>query len=264
MLSSTRQPSTGYRWTSSWRNRRSTRPMHSSLRRPRWPAPEPLDLGGLELAPPAGLEPLQGQSFIGGPVEVPHRVADRLAHPFHLPVATLVDRQLDLRRAETACPRGRGEAVLELDAADEPFERSVVGLAVDVDDIRLLDAVARVREPVRERSIVRQQDCAGRVRVETPDGNDALRQVDQVDDGRPSVRIPKGRDRFGRLVEEDVREPLRGDGLAVDVDGVAGPDEGVQPARLAVDADAPGLDELVGATPRRDAGARDVRIETHP
>ena len=57
----------------------------------------------------------------------------------------------------------------------------------------------------------------------------------------------------GGLVEQHVGEPLRRDRLAVDLDAVARLDERVQLPRLAVDAHAAGLDQLVGAAPRRDA-----------
>jgi hypothetical protein len=50
-------------------------------------------------------------------------------------------------------------------------------------------------------------------------------------------------------VEEDVREPLGRDGLPVDGDGVAGADERIEAAGLAVDADASRLDQLIGTPP---------------
>jgi hypothetical protein len=47
-----------------------------------------------------------------------------------------------------------------------------------------------VREPVRERAVVRQQERAGRVGVEPSDGDDPRLVPDEVDDGLPSPRIP--------------------------------------------------------------------------
>jgi len=90
-------------------------------------------------------------------MEAGHRVPDRLEHPLRLAVAALVERELEPAPAEASRSRGRGETVVELDALGEPAERVVVQLALDFDLVDLLDAVARVRKPVRELAVVREQ-----------------------------------------------------------------------------------------------------------
>ena len=115
-------------------------------------------------------------------------MAERLEHPPDLAVAALVDRQLDRARAEAAHAGGRGAAVLELDALFERADRFLGRLALDLGDVGLLDAVARVREPVRERPVVREQERARRVRVEAADRDDARLARHEVDDRRPSLR----------------------------------------------------------------------------
>src|SRR2546423_15188024 len=65
-----------------------------------------IDLEGLEPAPRAGLEPFERQVRVARTVQRLHAVADRLEHPFHLTVPSLVDRQLD-SRAVHALPLGR-------------------------------------------------------------------------------------------------------------------------------------------------------------
>ena len=102
-------------------------------------------------------------------------------------------------------------------------------------------------EAVRERPVVRQQERAGRIRVEPPDRDDALRDVDEVDHRRTPCGVARRRDRPHRLVQQDVGELLRADELPVDLDAILPLDEGVQLSRLAVDGDAAGLDQLVGA-----------------
>ena len=99
-------------------------------------------------------------------------MADGLEHPLHLAVASLVDRQLDPVAAEPPRARGCGAAVVELDALARAAQRIVVRLAVDLDHVDLLDAVPRVREPVRERAVVREQQRSGRVGVEAADRDD--------------------------------------------------------------------------------------------
>jgi hypothetical protein len=64
-------------------------------------------------------------------------------------------------------------------------------------------------------------------------------------------------------VQEDVGKRLELGGAAVDLDTVAGRDEGVQLPRLAIHLDATGLDQLVGAPPRSDSGAGEVGVQAH-
>ena len=49
----------------------------------------------------------------------------------------------------------------------------VARVGLDLDLVDLLDAVARVREAVRQRTVVRQQERARRVGVEATDRDDA-------------------------------------------------------------------------------------------
>ena len=125
-------------------------------------------------------------------MQTPHAVADRLEHPAHLPVATFVQRHLDGRAVEAADAGRRGAAVLELDAVRELAQLRVGRLAPELGDVDLVDLVLRMREPVRERAVVRQQQRAGRVGVEAADGDDARRVRRR---GRPPSGVPAGRSR---------------------------------------------------------------------
>ncbi len=120
-----------------------------------------------------------------------------------------------------------------------------------------------MREPVRELAVVREQKRAGRVGVESPDGDDACLVADEVDDRAPPVRIVRRRHDAGRLVEEHVGEGLRRERLAVELDGVVRLDERVELARLAVDEDAARLDQLVGLAPGGNSGPREVGVQAH-
>ncbi len=111
-------------------------------------------------------------------------------------------------RAEAPGLRRRGRAVVELDPSRSALQRVLAGVALDLGDVRLLDAVARVREPVGERAVVREQERSGRVRVEPPDRDDARLAGHELDDGRSSLRIARGRDDARRLVEQDVAQRL--------------------------------------------------------
>ena len=73
----------------------------------------------------------------------------------------------------------------------------------------------------------------------------------EADDRGAAVRIACGRDDSGRLVQQDVREPLRHEQPAVEIDDVTLLDEGVQLAAHAVHAHAPVL--ISSSAPLRDA-----------
>ncbi len=118
-------------------------------------------------------------------------------------------------------------------------------------------------EPVRERAVVRQQQRAGGVRVEAAYWHDALGDVHELDHGRPSLWIPRCRDRARRLVQEHVRQFLGRYQFTVDLDQVTGLDERVQPSRLTVHGHTAGLDQVVGGSPGGDAGPGEIGVEAH-
>jgi uncharacterized protein with GYD domain len=196
-------------------------------------------------------------------MEPDHRVADRGQHPLDLVLAALVDRELDPARPEPADARGRSRTVVQLDARAKPLERVVGGLALDLGLVDLLDLVARMREPVRELAVVGEQERSGRVGVQPPDGDDPRGMLDELDDGGPALWVAGGGDHARGLVEEHVGERLELDSPPVELDPVPGGDEGIELPRLAVDADAAGLDQLVGLAAGGDPGAREVGIEPH-
>jgi hypothetical protein len=197
-------------------------------------------------------------------VEVADPVADRLEHPLHLAVAPLVEHELDLRRRERAHARRRGDPVLEHDALGEPPQRDGRGRAVHVGDVDLLDPVLRVREPVRERAVVREQQRAGGVDVEAPDRDDARLVPDHVDHRSPPLRVARRRHDPLRLVEQDVPQPLHAHALAVHLHAVGGAHVGVELAARAVHRHAARFDQIVGRTAGGDTGPGEVRIQAHP
>src|SRR5262245_34804268 len=120
-----------------------------------------------------------------------------------------------------------------------------------------------MREPVRELAVVREQERAGRVRVQPSDRQHARFVLHEIDDDRPPMWISRGRDHPGRLVQEHVRERLGDEELPVEVDDVALLDERVQPSRDTVHTDAAPLDQLVCTPPGSDPGAGEVRVQAH-
>ena len=179
-------------------------------------------------------------------------MTDSRAHPLHLVLSALVQRELEQRpgapRANEAGPRGRRAPVVEIDPLPQPAQILGVGNAFDLRLVELLDAVARVSETVGELPVVREQERPGRVRIEPPDRHDPGSVADELDDGRPPVRVPGGRDDARGLVEEHVSERLEAHGPAVHRNPVARGHERREAGCLPVDRDPARADQLVGAT----------------
>ena len=169
-----------------------------------------LDLRRRQEPPRARRETPEREAAIGRPVERDDRVADRLDHAPHLAIAALVEDELDGRRRgpDERDLGGRRRAVVEHDAARERRQAARRGHPADRRVVGLLDAVARVHQPVRERTVVRQHERTGRVRVEPPDREHALRDADEPDDGRAPLRVVRRRDDTGGLVQEHVDRSL--------------------------------------------------------
>src|SRR3954447_2012550 len=101
-------------------------------------AAQPFDLRRGEAAMLARREPLEPERPEGDALELGDRVPDRVAHAPHLPLAPLVDRDLEQVGGEPLHPRRRGHAVVELDPAAQPLERGPAhGRAAD---LRAVDA----------------------------------------------------------------------------------------------------------------------------
>ena len=98
---------------------------------------------------------------------------------------------------------------------------------------------------MRQRAVVGQQQGAGGLDVEPPDGNDPRLVSDERDDGRSPLRVARCRHDARRLVQEHVAELLLRNAFPVHLDDVERLHERVQLARLTVHANAAGLDQLV-------------------
>ena len=120
-----------------------------------------------------------------------------------------------------------------------------------------------MREPVRERAVVREQERAGRVDVEPPDRNDPRLVLDELDDGRPAVRVARGRDHARGLVQEHVGELLPATGSPSTSTSSPGSTNVFSSPRLAVDLHPARLDQLVGLAARGDAGAGEEGVQPH-
>src|SRR5690606_18348503 len=105
------------------------------------------NLVGLERAPRARTKLRIAQRTDAGAHQPHDPMADRLAHPAHLPVAPLVDDDAQDVRLDERDLRRRGAPVVELDALAQLPHRAPRGTALDLGDVLLLDTEGRMGEP---------------------------------------------------------------------------------------------------------------------
>ena len=168
---------------------------------------------GLRQRPPRARRQADvGERADAGADESHDGVADRLAHPAHDPVATLVDDDLDRGRVAGATRLddpglgGRGAPVVEVDALAQGSDRGGRRGALDLGQVLLVDAVARVGEQVRELAVVREHEEALGVVVEAPDREHPRVVGHEIEDGAPALGIVRGRHHLPGLVEQVVDE----------------------------------------------------------
>ena len=200
-------------------------------------------------------------------LERDHRVADGLEHPPHLALAALVDGDLDAVGRESLHARGCRPPVVELDALAQRPQRVVAhGRAPHLGVVGARDLERGVREPVRERAVVGQQDEPGGVGVEPAHRVQPPGAGDERDDRRPALRVVGGRDHAARLVD-GVDGALAGRDahrLAVDLDRHAAVDIARRVAHeLAAHRHTAREHELLGGAPRGDTRVGEVLGEAH-
>ena len=160
--------------------------------------------------------------------------------------------------------RGRGRAVVQLDALAQAGQRRGVRDALDERLVGLVDAVAGVRQAVRQLAVGGEQQQPLAVAVEPPDVAQAGRRiVEQVEHRLAPALVRGGDEDASRLVQQQRaigRE--RGQRRAVDGDeaggGVGAPSEFGDGA---VDAHAALADQRLDAAAAAEAVAREDLLE---
>ena len=168
-------------------------------------------LGRAETAMRAGARSPSASGPKAIALQLEHRVADRLAHPPHLAVAALVDRQLELlgaaspRRARPARARRRGEAVLELRRRARSA-RSAASLGRAAADARAV-GLAGPRSGDGSSRFASSPSLVSRIspllsasRRPTGYSRSAARSPRAATHGRAAVRVARGRDDADGLV----------------------------------------------------------------
>ena len=150
-------------------------------------------VSGLE-AP--GASAAEGETTNGAADQPPHRMPDGVQHAPQLALATLVQHHAQPGAAAIAAQQlrlgGRGRAIVQLDALAQAGQRRVVRDALDERLVGLVDAVAGVRQAVRQLAVGGEQQQPLAVAVEPPDVPQAGRRVvEQVEHRLASALVPR-------------------------------------------------------------------------
>ena len=155
-------------------------------------------------------------------------------------------------------------AVVELDAFAEPAQRAARRLAFDLGEVLLLDAEARMGQPVREIAVVGEQQQSLGVLVEAPDREDPRLEGHEVRDAATTVRIAGRRHHAGGLVQQEVHEAgSRADRARrrLRCDPTAGSTLSPSVATRPLTRDDAVFDQLLAVTPAADAGLRENLLQ---
>ena len=136
--------------------------------------------------------------------------ANRGKHTAHLSVAPLMDDRLDhgtsILHAQYAQTCGSSSAVFEQDSTAQLFQSLCRDLSHHLCMVDLVDLIAWMEQPLRQCSIVRDEEQPLRIGIEPPHGIESRREIGQEIEHRfaPPI-IPRRREISARLVEKNIK-----------------------------------------------------------
>ncbi|WXH33701.1 hypothetical protein WA016_07711 [Myxococcus stipitatus] len=173
-----------------------------------------IDLALLQRAQLSGPQALDAHSGVGRAEQAHHRVAHRGAQALDEVRTALGHDNLQpgvlLGGLEHAHGHRRGHSIFQPDATAQLVQRGHIRLALHLRQIRARHLEARVRQLVRQRSIIREEQRAFRVVVQPAHGEQPLaRLLHVVGHRRPPLRVRQRRHHAHGLVEQEVRGFVR-------------------------------------------------------
>lgn len=128
-------------------------------------------------------------------------MTNSVTHSTYLAISPLMDREANDSGGKQRSLRRRREAILEFDPLSKSPKFGPGRRSVEMRDVLLLDSVGRMRQPMGERPVVRQQEESLGVHVESANREHTWFQRNKTDHGGPTLRIIGSRHNTSRLVE---------------------------------------------------------------
>ena len=215
-----------------------------------------------QLSPFAGRK-IEANIHDAHPLESEDLIAQVLAHPADLAVESLGKHDPEamvIYAFDLTLARDRAHNWY---TGRHAFDKRVGDGFVDAHDVFLFMVVARPQDLIDDVAVAGQQDEAFAGFVEAPDGENAFRIVDEINDIVLFPRSIRGANNSYRLVESEVNMlPARfGDGLPVYADFVVFRDLRTHLRDFPVNGHAVLLDQLIGFPARAKADLAQVLVD---
>ena len=196
-----------------------------------------------------------------------HPIPQHLAHAPDLSIASFGQDDAEPCGTEPVNPAGLGRTVENIDPLGHALDERLIEGMIDGYLIFSFMPVLGSENLVYNVSVVREQDEAGRVLVESTDGKYSLRVADFRDNVSSHMRLT-GRRHAYRLVILDIeRGRSPGNHLSVSRDHVVGTDLITQGGHPLIDGHATGFDQAIRLSPRAYAVVRkeliDAKLVSH-
>jgi len=176
---------------------------------------ERCDLGLRQFPPPTQLQMMVANRTDCHARQVVDGMTDGLEHLSHLPIPSFANR--DAKRCAPFLAAGHyvhlrrsGSTTIDRHTAREPIEIVRVRYTEDACFVHTRDAVARMRQPRREVTVVGQEQQPFRIEVQASNWIDVFADAaEQIDDRRTLLWIGSCRHVSARLVQEEITVSFR-------------------------------------------------------
>src|SRR5438045_637708 len=135
-----------------------------------------------------------------------HFVANCVKHAANLPIDSLTQDHAQTSWCECVKPRDHSAIAVERNSAQQFRREPRIPWSIQCHLVFFLNLVARMREPLREVTIVCENEETFALRIEPADIEETRKLWGKKIKNRVArMRIPAGRDNAGRLVHNDVQ-----------------------------------------------------------
>src|SRR5579883_2860818 len=228
-----------------------------------------LDLRGRQMAVFADFQVVDFERTNSGPNQLEHLAPKGLDHAADLAVASLVNgdfhKRIFLRIANPFHDSRSGEAISQLNSVAKRFQLILGQTRRTLDEVSLGKFAFGTHDPIGELRVVRQDQKAGRILVQTPHrASERIHVRDQVINSWPTLGVFVGSDVTLWLVEQKIDLLLRTHRLAIERDFVPLQVDPVIRSldQFAVDAYTPSTNPLTRLGARSQACFRDRALQS--
>jgi hypothetical protein len=194
-----------------------------------------------------------------------HFVANCMKHAANLPIDSLTQDHVQTGRCERVKPRDYGALAFEKNSAQQFRRKRRIPWSIQSHLVFFLNLVARMREPLREVTIVCENEETFGLRIEAADIEETRKlRGKEIENRVARVGIASRRDKPAWLVHHDVQRRFCVDEFPIHFHVIArGRLCAEVCANVTIDRDASSGDQLIAMPSRANSSRRKEAIETH-